>query len=488
MRLRYLQLGEQRGIGATMHVLEFWLMSYCLFRIVVDCGLGFLRGPDGINTQYEPISYLAGKRVDVIIVTHAHMDHMGAVPRVVAEHEEAQVIISRQALDGGTVLLEDGLRIQRRTAKELRRKLGKNARIPIIYDNEDLEKFLASEMLSVVEEPSWIPFEDQEGNNWEVGVYWAGHDQGAVSVFIRPPKDMFRPVWLTGDITSQKQYIADGVMLPPDWFLGDFLSQKNLVMISEGTNGNRTMAKSMDTLEKEYTESVRRTRARGGTSLTHTFSRGRSTNALHMLFNAGIWPVHVAGLSRKMVRKELPSWEKYVQEGKLIFIEEDREASQTHLRGLAKGDDSCGQTAPVIISPAATLDQGPAAGLAAMGILEGSNNSVYSIGHRFPDTVAQAIAKMERGRTITLKHDRKEVQVNVRCEVGHFGFSGHDFQKELVDRIELVDPQYLIVHHAPIEDDKPVGFQGLQTAVMQRMGPKAPHILYGSHDCQIDIE
>jgi metallo-beta-lactamase family protein len=242
MRFRYLQLGEQRGIGATMHVLEFWLMSLCLFRVVTDCGVGFFRGLEGSNVQYAPVSYLKDLRVDLIIITHAHMDHLGAAPRMVAEHPEAQVLMSGKALDGGLVLLQDGLRIQKRNARDLRRKFGKDVEIPVIYDDKDLEFFQNNPNMYIVNERQWLEYSDQQGNTWLIGLYDAGHDQGAMSVLVRPPDGLGFPVYLTGDISTTPQNIVDGAKIPGDAFLrlADYrLDDPNLILITEGTNGNR---------------------------------------------------------------------------------------------------------------------------------------------------------------------------------------------------------------------------------------------------------
>ena len=93
--LRVTPLGGIGEIGKNMTVFEFDDEI-----IVVDCGLAF---PEeemyGIDIVIPDISYLRGKRekVKAFVITHAHEDHVGALPYVLPEFPGVPVYASTLA-------------------------------------------------------------------------------------------------------------------------------------------------------------------------------------------------------------------------------------------------------------------------------------------------------------------------------------------------------------------------------------------------------
>ena len=79
-KLKIIPLGGLNEVGKNLTVYE-----YGRDILVVDCGMGF---PDedmyGVDVVIPDVSYLAKnrKRIQGIVLTHGHEDHIGAIPYV----------------------------------------------------------------------------------------------------------------------------------------------------------------------------------------------------------------------------------------------------------------------------------------------------------------------------------------------------------------------------------------------------------------------
>jgi ribonuclease J len=92
--LRIIPLGGLGEVGKNMTVFE-----YGDERIVVDAGLAFPRDEHfGVDLVLPDFSYLLGQPLRAIVLTHAHEDHVGALPYVLREVEVDQVLGTRLTL------------------------------------------------------------------------------------------------------------------------------------------------------------------------------------------------------------------------------------------------------------------------------------------------------------------------------------------------------------------------------------------------------
>ncbi|MBI2674331.1 MAG: MBL fold metallo-hydrolase [Candidatus Yanofskybacteria bacterium] len=452
----YRQLGEYRRtkdgrkirgfIGATMH-----LIRLCGKNIAVDCGIGFDKS-DEIQKQYVPDgNWLNGTRIDLIILTHKHLDHVGALVRLVHHHPEALIFMSAKTFEGARIAIEDSLNIWRKEAENARRN-----GLPIpepIFTEEMADAFYNNPNLKVFDAPYWLdPQEDLRGQwpGWEMGFYDAGHDVGAVSTYMLLPNGKY--FYLTGDVASHDQENARGVLLPPDNFLGDFFDRPG-TMVTEATNGDRRMEKPREQLVEEIGQFAREVDARGGVLLDAVFAGTKAGNDMVMFNNLG-YKVVVDGLARDHIRVEVPDIEERLKDGRVFFIEEGKSKDKKELAWKQRAEYVAGLHGFVpIIAPSATLDQGFAASAYAPVILEGEKNAAVFTSHIFDDSTTQRLFNVKRGRTIKMKkfvNGRLEpIRVNVRCDIRHFNRSSHDYQDGLVERVRLARPETLIVHHCP---------------------------------------
>ena len=97
-------------------------------KILIDCGL-FQGSRECEDLNFAPFSFNPGE-IDALIVTHAHIDHIGRIPRLVREGFRGAIYSTAPTRALAEVLLADALRIAERENEAL-------------YSQEDLARTLA---------------------------------------------------------------------------------------------------------------------------------------------------------------------------------------------------------------------------------------------------------------------------------------------------------------------------------------------------------
>ena len=94
MTLRIIPLGGLGEVGKNMTLYEHGDR-----RVVVDAGLAFPRDEHlGVDLVLPDISYLEGRRVDAVVLTHAHEDHVGGLPYLLRQVDCDRVIGTKLTL------------------------------------------------------------------------------------------------------------------------------------------------------------------------------------------------------------------------------------------------------------------------------------------------------------------------------------------------------------------------------------------------------
>lgn len=145
-------------------------------EVMVDCGL--FQGPRTLEAlNREPFAFKPC-RIEALLLTHAHLDHSGLIPRLVAEGFEGTIFATRPTIDLLGVMLPDAARIQEQEAERRNRRADRADEPPIapLYRMEDVDAALklmrAVELEEQIEVAPRIPAR-----------FWnAGHILGSASV------------------------------------------------------------------------------------------------------------------------------------------------------------------------------------------------------------------------------------------------------------------------------------------------------------------
>src|SRR5712664_2152567 len=178
-------------------------------RVLIDCGLfQGLRELRERNWQEPPFKAAA---VNAVIITHAHIDHTGYLPRFVRHGFRGPVFCSRGTADLMKILLPDSARLQEEEADyRNRHKITKHLPALPLYTEADAREAL--KLLQVV------PNKGQEnrivkGITAEFRV--AGHILGSSQVLVRIEGEPERRVLFSGDLGKYDQPIIPDPVAPP---------------------------------------------------------------------------------------------------------------------------------------------------------------------------------------------------------------------------------------------------------------------------------
>src|SRR5215510_1407314 len=204
-----------------MATLSFWgaagtvtgskyLIETDLARVLVDCGL-FQGGHERRDRNWQEPPFNAAS-VDAVIITHAHIDHTGYLPRYVNHGFRGPVYCSRGTSDLMKILLPDSARLQEEEADyRNRHKITKHLPALPLYTEQDAKEAL--KLLQVVPN-SGAPVHIVKGFSAEFRI--AGHILGSSQVLVHVEGDDPRSVLFSGDLGKYDQPIIRDPQTPPE--------------------------------------------------------------------------------------------------------------------------------------------------------------------------------------------------------------------------------------------------------------------------------
>ncbi len=231
-------------------------------RVLIDCGM--FQGPKTLKAlNYEPFPFPVAS-IDAVLLTHAHIDHSGLLPKLVRAGFRGPIFATRATRDLCEVMLADAAGIQE---SEVRRLNHRNAQrglrsVEPIYTGEDVDP-----TLRLFERVKFeVPVEVAKGIQ---ATWWsAGHLLGAASIEVRIGTEAEGlSLLFSGDVGSGRQ---------------PFLPQPEGPsgvdhVILETTYGDRERIDlELAARRRALAAEMREARAAGGPMLLPTFAVGRA--------------------------------------------------------------------------------------------------------------------------------------------------------------------------------------------------------------------
>jgi metallo-beta-lactamase family protein len=236
----------------------------------LDCGL-FQGGRQTELRNFNTALYRP-KDLRAVVLTHAHMDHSGLVPRIVKAGYRGPIYASSATCDLLEILWQDAASIQEHEAQWKSRKNSRQGQRPVeaLYDQEAAAE--AAKLLKPV------PFGEKVdlGGDLSLMTMPAGHILGAASCLIREEgAGGGAAVLFSGDIGREGQLIIEDPVIPP---------RADLVLM-ETTYGNR-LHKELGASSDELVEVINQAYKEGGKVLIPAFAVERTQELVVLLTQA----------------------------------------------------------------------------------------------------------------------------------------------------------------------------------------------------------
>ncbi len=412
-RLHVTPLGAARSIGASCFRVEIGP-----YEVILDAGTR----PKGSQPLPE---FDLIKNPNLILITHAHQDHIGALPVFHRRFGATPMICSFGTKEIAEVMLTDCLKVQ-----EL------NEDFESLFDESDLYATLFHlQTQKTLEDFYPLP-------GLKVRFIPAGHIVGAVCIYLEYGD---RSLLYTGDYNTTSSRTTDGLQLadlPPAEML-----------ITESTYGS-DVHPSRRSQEGELLQAIAEIVQAGGNVLIPAFALGRAQEIIlairtSALFHSLKIPVYVDGLVRPVTNvfqdnltllpKAVANFAKTGRKDPffdasatppIICIDNPRE------RPLAMAKPS------VIIASSGMMSGGASVYYGKI-LLERQNAAVFISGYTDEESPGRLLQGLEPGTEIELDGTK----LTVRCQVRKFNLSAHADRVGLTQVIHRVAPKHLILVH-----------------------------------------
>jgi Cft2 family RNA processing exonuclease len=388
-------------------------------------GTGAERLPD--------LSPLEDRSPTAILVTHAHLDHIGALPVLHQRFPHVPVYATAPTIDLTRIQLLDSLKIMAEEASV-------EGELPL-YSEATVESLL-ERMRPVVPLRPFRP--DLEGP--EVTYFPAGHILGACSLFVAGREER---VLLSGDISVDNQRTIPGMSAPR--FRAD-------VAVFESTYGGRLLPpRAVE--ERRLVETVAATVAAGGKVLVPAFAIGRAQEVLLILLKAQLakeiplFPIHADGMVRRVcsVYAQHP-W--YLQSTLRKRVEKHGDPFFGPLESVRPVKSAAERAAvmagppAVVVTSSGMLSGGPSP-LYARAWLGDERNLIAITGYQDEESPGRRLLDLASGAARTMAIDG--VELEPRARVATYALSGHASGAQIAAIARAVGAADCFLVHGDVE-------------------------------------
>ncbi|HET9894948.1 MAG TPA: MBL fold metallo-hydrolase [Streptosporangiaceae bacterium] len=389
-------------------------------RILVDCGI---RPKHRLSRIGPPdLEQALAGRIDAVVITHAHSDHAGFVPALVARYPSIEVLTTADTAALLPTMWHDSVKVFERAAHEHADP----------WELADQPPFRTPHVLAAINRVRAVPvgsvFTTTGGVTIEL--FPAGHILGAVGAVITAGSTR---VTVTGDVStsSQSQASVSGLVVP------DAARGSDLLVI-ESTycrKGNSPRTREIE----RFIDTVRDTVDRGGRVLVPAFALGRAQEVLLTLRNElpGM-PVLVDGLAKEISRiyeQQTSSHERPLR----IFNDDIRQVTPGTRR-----EQYLAMRRGVIVTTSGMLTGGPAV-IWARWLLPDPKAALLISGYQDEESAGAELLALADGSSSRFSLDGEPIEVN--ANVAKFALSAHADRAGLASIIADVRPdQVMLVH------------------------------------------
>ena len=427
--VRVTALGSYREVGRAMH-----LVTTNESKILVDCGAKPTTNRSEVQPFFAAPEMLPLDNLDAVVITHAHIDHIGMLPVLFKYGYRGPVYCTPPTRDLMTLLQIDYIKVAKAEGNEPP------------YSKADIQ-----ECIKHVVDINWGDKTDISPDI-KMTMENAGHILGSSSVYMQIGEGKGEHKLLfSGDIKYEKSWLFDAATVR-------FPKVETLV-IESTYGGPQDVQPTRQQASQELQDLIRDALGRRGKIFCPVFAVGRSQEvmiAIDQLFKSGIV-------------KPVTVWvDGMISEATAIHSSHPNFLNRDLRRQMLKG----GMDNPFNSSwfkqvgsreqrDAILLDPNPCIVLATSGMMTGGpiveyfkhwapepSATLCFVGYQASGTLGR---RLQKGHAqVPLMDGGQTLMVDIRCNMVTIdGFSGHSDRNQLIDYVDALNPtpRKIICHH-----------------------------------------
>ncbi len=430
-------LNRRAEIGANSY-----LITLGDTRIVLDAGMHPKETGHDALPAFDRLEY---DSVDAIIITHAHLDHVGSLPILARQQPSAPIYLTEPTGDLSEAMLHNCVNVM----KSQRQELGVTE-YPL-FTHRELDAITHGWQTRPTRKPFPI---GKESDGIECEFFDAGHVLGSVGVMLRYRDQR---VFYTGDVNFEDQTLSKAASFPEEHVD---------TLIIETTRGGEARPEGYTRAQESarLAAAIQNTLGRGGAVLIPVFAMGKTQEVLTMIdgFKRDERildvPVFIGGLSTKMTtiydrhagnsHRHHPDF-RILRDMDLVLSSRPRGRDRRK-----KGRNGAGPRAKnrirympgsIYALSSGMMTEHTLSNSFARNILPDPCNSILFVGYADPESPAGKIKAAAPGDSISLNSEGPALPLC--CEVESFDFSGHSIREALHGYLRKTAPKKALLVH-----------------------------------------
>jgi Cft2 family RNA processing exonuclease len=403
------------------------------FNILIDSGLhpkklGYDALPD-----FEPIENID---LDLIVLTHCHLDHLGSLPVVTSHNPKTPVITSAPNVTLAPRMLRNSINVMKRQREE--------------HGIAEYPLFLHRDVAQLTKQFTIQRFERGEiytkgTDQIEVILHPAGHVAGAAAVEL---VYKHRRIVFSGDVLFDAQRTLPGAHLP---------TGPIDTLILETTRGakGRESGKSRASEVDKLIDQMGAILERGGSCLIPVFALGRMQEMFKIIYEARSFgrlpksPIHAAGLGMAVCEY----FDKIRKKTHLIdFDIKMLEKMDVHSIDLnMRPGRDLPRKGIYLVSSGMMVEHTPSYKIAA-SLLPHPNNGLCFVGYCDPDSPGGKL--LEDRDEATFFFNSLDYSAPIRASIDQYDLSGHADRSELIEYAEQTEARSIVLTHGDTDARK----------------------------------
>lgn len=438
--------GAARQVTGSMYLLE--LDDY---KILIDCGLDMQKERRKEPQEDAKLPYkgslfpFEASLINVVILTHAHIDHSGNLPNLVREGFEGQIICTSATYTLTRLLLHDSATLYQRRLKKLS---GKNTRKKQANPSEISSWYLPKH----VEDTEAYFFPLQFNRRFQItrGIWVTliptGHLLGAANVFLEVEEEgQIKKILFSGDVGRKNYPLLQDPQKPPQ---ADYL-------LCETTYGSR-LHHTQGTAEDEVCRIIQQACVDiPGRLIIPAFSVGRTQALLYVLHKLSVQkrlPAIKIFSDSPLAYQSTKAYENYLSllnEEACNFYAEHKSLfdfeNLIYVEDLKTSKLISNHTEPCIIISSSGMIQGGRVEHHIKANIQNPYATILLIGFAAEGTIGHQL--LHGDKTIEIGEKKLPVLANIRSiDI----FSGHGDQNDLLEFVQHQDntklKQIFLIH------------------------------------------